>query len=280
MLPIKKLYIDSRSKSSDSVSHTDFQIDLPTTLLMPENSGFYLTDVSIPISWFMIDNGNNKLYFKLYYPDTHETLANAWTVTIPKGDYNVATLAEAMQTHMNLIVHNGAHIPDIDQHTFSFEVTPIVELNAIQIFTNNKQVQFKILTNDELNNESNITKPLNSLNEMLQNYTISDYNTIWYSDYVNLHPIRNLYICSPNLGTFSTMSMNGDRTIIKKVPVSANYNEMIIDQNIYTGLDFIDCSRQTLSRLEFKLKDHSGNIMNLNGNYWSFSSIFGKIPEE
>ena len=35
------------------------------------------------------------------------------------------------------------------------------------------------------------------------------------------------------------MSMNGDRTIIKKVPVSANYNEMIIDQNIYTFLPWI-----------------------------------------
>ena len=41
MLPIKKLYIDSRWKSSDSASHTDFKIDLPCSLLMPEKkAGF------------------------------------------------------------------------------------------------------------------------------------------------------------------------------------------------------------------------------------------------
>ena len=43
MLPIKKLYIDSRFKSPDSVSDSDFYIDLPETLLMPEAPVFTWT---------------------------------------------------------------------------------------------------------------------------------------------------------------------------------------------------------------------------------------------
>ena len=46
MLPIKKIYIDSRCKSSDSVSDSDFHIDLPTTFLMPDDTGFYIDDES------------------------------------------------------------------------------------------------------------------------------------------------------------------------------------------------------------------------------------------
>ena len=65
MLPMKKLYIDSRYKSSDSASHTDFKIDLPTSSLMPENSGFYVTDVSIPMSWYTVDARNNTIYFNI-----------------------------------------------------------------------------------------------------------------------------------------------------------------------------------------------------------------------
>ena len=42
MLPITKLYVDSRFKSSDSVSDSDFKIDIPINLLMPENTGFYI----------------------------------------------------------------------------------------------------------------------------------------------------------------------------------------------------------------------------------------------
>ena len=41
MLPIKKIYIDSRQKNEDSVSHTDFRVDLPIgNLELPRNTGF------------------------------------------------------------------------------------------------------------------------------------------------------------------------------------------------------------------------------------------------
>ena len=40
MLPVKKIYIDSRFKSSDSASDSDFKIDLPETVNMPEDTVF------------------------------------------------------------------------------------------------------------------------------------------------------------------------------------------------------------------------------------------------
>ena len=63
MLPIKKIYIDARFKSSDSASDSDFKIDLPTTLLMPEDTGFYIDDVCLPHKWFPVENDvNDKLF--------------------------------------------------------------------------------------------------------------------------------------------------------------------------------------------------------------------------
>ena len=64
MLPIKKIYIDSRFKSSDSASDSDFKIDLPTTLLMPEDTGFYIDDVCVPHTWYPVESGvNNSILF-------------------------------------------------------------------------------------------------------------------------------------------------------------------------------------------------------------------------
>ena len=75
------------------------------------------------------------------------------------------------------------------------------------------------------------------------------------------------------------MSVSGERGIIKKVPVTANYNQMIYDDAVL-GIDYLSCSRQSLSRLEFQLKDVFGNLINLHGNHWSFSLIFTKMKEE
>jgi hypothetical protein len=54
---------------------------------------------------------------------------------------------------------------------------------------------------------------------------------------------------------------------------------MIFDQVTLPG-DYLDCSNQTWSRIDFKMKDSYGNIINLHGNHWSFSIVFIKVNEE
>ena len=44
------------------------------------------------------------------------------------------------------------------------------------------------------------------------------------------------------------MSVSGERGVVKKVPVRANSNEMIYDDAVL-GIDYLSCSKQSLSRL-------------------------------
>ena len=74
------------------------------------------------------------------------------------------------------------------------------------------------------------------------------------------------------------MSVSGDRSIVKKIPVNAGYGEMIFDQSV-VGIDYLDCSHQTLSRIGFQLKDVFGHVVNLHGNHVSFSIVFSRIQE-
>ena len=55
--------------------------------------------------------------------------------------------------------------------------------------------------------------------------------------YLNLQPIRNVYMRSPNISSFNTIGCNGESSIIKKIPVSSNYGDMIFD-NITSANDF------------------------------------------
>ena len=99
MLPIKKIYIDTRLKSPDSKSNSDFSVDLPNTLVMPDNTVFSFDDLTMPVSWFNVDNNNNKLYVQFQLP-LGQTVNRK--IVIPDGNYSLTTLAGMMEQHINV----------------------------------------------------------------------------------------------------------------------------------------------------------------------------------
>jgi hypothetical protein len=118
-----------------------------------------------------------------------------------------------------------------------------------------------------------------SINTLLKNFTqfqtYSVTNT-FLSGNIDMNPLRNVYLSCSGLGNFSTTSLTGDRNIIKKIPINGQPGSIIYDST-QTGVDYLDCSRQTLSRISFQLKDNFGTIINLHGVHWSFSIVFSRI---
>ena len=64
-LPIKKVYIDSRFKTKDSVSNSHFKYELVESLQLPDNTVCYVDDVIIPHSYFNISD-NDTLYVRQF----------------------------------------------------------------------------------------------------------------------------------------------------------------------------------------------------------------------
>ena len=62
---INKIMIDSRFKTSTSVSNTDFTMDIAENLKMPPNTGAVITDVVIPRTFYNINETNNRLYCRI-----------------------------------------------------------------------------------------------------------------------------------------------------------------------------------------------------------------------
>ena len=62
-LPLKKLYIDSKFKTKDSISNSNFKIELPVIVYMPQNNIFTIDDICILHSWYSIEKDiNDTLY--------------------------------------------------------------------------------------------------------------------------------------------------------------------------------------------------------------------------
>ena len=109
MLPCKKIFIDTKHKTTDSTSNSNFRWELPETLSLPHNIIFYVDDVCIPHSWYTIEtNINDKLYLMVCPTDVDadgDGIAYK-IVTIDPGIYNGGEIAIELQTKMEASINN------------------------------------------------------------------------------------------------------------------------------------------------------------------------------
>ena len=265
-LPIKKVYVNSRYKTIDSVSDSNFKFELPYVLTMPSNAIFYITDVCIPNLFKTIaQNENDKLYVEIIAEDqgifTTSSVRIEHTITIPPGNYTELAFSQAIDQQLRTIGSIGS---TYDSNN-----------NLCYISTWSSNTRFRILTDDEVMGIGLLTSP-NSANEILNNIVSPsptyDQNNGMTINRLRLQPIHNIYITSPNLGSFDTVS-NFSNNIIKQVPVTSDYGYMIVDR-LVSFADYLNCGCATLKTLEFHMRDGRGNYVNLYNNHVSFTIVF------
>ena len=71
------------------------------------------------------------------------------------------------------------------------------------------------------------------------------------------------------MGTYSSVSVNGEWGSIKTNSVRACYNEIKVDQAIL-GIAYVDGSHQSPSHLAFQEKGPYGHMIHVHGNHWPF----------
>ena len=269
-LPVKKVYIDSRFRTPDSLSTSNFKFQLARNLYMPKNTVFYIEDVCIPNTWLSIETDvNDSLYIRMG--------GSGRILKLPSGQYTATTLATAIQ---NQIIADG-NLPGLT-------VSANTVYNTITISTSG--FDFRIPTDLELADYDDFSYPASaydssnprSCNNVLGNTTRA---SSWYSSsraytsgFLQLTH-NNIYLSSPNLGTYTTLGARGESSILTKIPVTSSYGYLIVDQSTSTH-DYLDCSDQTLSTLEFNIRDVEGNIINLHGYNVSFSIVFASHNED
>lgn len=279
-IKFKKIYFDTKYKTPDSKSTSDFKVELPETLFFENNSVFYVDDIAIPHSWYSVEDFNNKMYVCAYDgASAGSSPGNTYSyiITLSNGNYTGTDLASEIAAKFASVVGSG------------YNCFYLSKTNTLQIGTSNPQ-KFKILTPSELKTGLNgvfslsydKTKP-NDCNEILSNLeTVSqvcDTLNPFKSGYLNMQPIRNLYLHSTTLGNFNSIGPDGCQTIIKKIPVTSDYNIMIFDQCVLYN-DYNDCSHQTLKTIEFQLKTSRGDIVPLHGVDISFSLVFSRASPD
>jgi hypothetical protein len=111
-----------------------------------------------------------------------------------------------------------------------------------------------------------------SINEIWRNETSIETSS-YESRCLDLRNVMNVYTTSPYLGGFATLGPRGECNIIKKVPVSSDFGDPILEV-VVSANDYLYVSKQVLHNMEFKLVNAKKVIpVPLHGAHVSFSWI-------
>ena len=197
------------------------------------------------------------------------------TVTIPSGNYNGITFSNILEVAMNSIL-----TPFDTPVTITYD---IINNKLSILLTDERDVKIGeleviILTDKYIETLFSVhSSTVFSVNSVLMLKERTEiYPAIPKPFYLDMHRTRNLYLTSTVLGKYNTISNFGVDCIIKKIPVRYSYNEMLFDGS-EAGYDFLDIGRSTLKRIDFRLLDSMGRVVNLNGNHFSFSLVFQEV---
>ena len=94
---INKYMVDSRFKTSNSTSNTDFSIELHGNIQLSDRTGHVVTDIVIPRTWHGANASNNKLNFRIVSQSGYQD----FIITLSPQNYTLFNLATGIVVLMN-----------------------------------------------------------------------------------------------------------------------------------------------------------------------------------
>jgi len=266
MLPINKIYIDSRHKTISSKSDSDFEIQLKEAINLPDNCVCVVSDVVLKNTLTTIEPFNQNIYVRVDNVDK--------IVKLDSRNYNIKDLG----AHITAKLNEQFRTEEVNK---PFEFVEDVFNTKILIAPVGRKT-LRIFTDDELK-INNITWNggyydkfnLKSINSVISNYGTSITRTAsnpFITGRVSLQSLDYVLLSSFSLGYTSYGSREGERHIIKKIGLMP-YGE-ISSMPFFDVSDCIPVHKMSLTRLKFIVTDPYGNIIDLHGGNISFSLLF------
>ena len=265
-LTYKKIFIDSKYRTEQSTSSSDFSIELNENLELPDDTSLYVTDISIPAVWKTTEVGFYEYMYVMVF--NGDTLVNNFRHYLGNKIYFAEQLCFDIVEGMN---NNTTDLSAGGIFVYSYSsATRTIEIKV----KDGLPYTIKIPTDTELGNyvngvwdtgQSNYDnrKPV-SINNLLSNFVPTNPIATWTSSYLNLVPFRYVFITSNALSDYHYSAPNSySSSIIKKVLCTEQLGGIINDNQAPHHEDFINVGGRNLKRLDFKITDESGTVMNL-----------------
>lgn len=278
-LPVRKIYVDSRFKTSYSKSDSDFSIELPQSYYMPLGTTMLVDDFQCPHSWYTVEeNLNDRLYVK---EDAASGSIQTRVLQLPARNYSGASLATVIASLLNVgSLHTASPAYVVSHSGDTGKIT-------ISLNTSNPADTFRIYTDSELAGSGITGFVAMSVNPMSANEVLRHSGTStphnkhdtgflgpFISEFIDIQAAAHtLYLHSSLTDMSSVCGVRGESSVIKKIPVTENFGFSIIDY-IRNPDDSVNVGGQTLKTMEFRLTNAYGVTIPLHGGTINFSLAF------
>ena len=266
-LVYKKIFVDSKYRLPTSRSSSDFSIELNENVELPEGTRLHIVDISLPTSFKTTEVGFYEYMYVMIF-DNSDVFVKNFRIYLGNKIYFSEQLCFDIHAGLNTNTED-LNAGGIFNYAYS-SATRTVDFSI----KDGLNYKVKIPTDEELANYVNNTwdtvsanydsnNPL-SINYLLSNYIASSPLTVWTSSYLNLVPFRYLFISSSALSDYRYSAPNTySSNIIKKVLISQQLGGIVNDAGSSLSEDYIDVSNRNLKRLDFRITDERGVVMNL-----------------
>ena len=282
----RRIVIDSRYKTDDSASDSDFHIQIPYPVRVPQGSHLFVDGVTLGHSWPTVSTSNNKVYVEEQLGAPGSSASYNRIVELTPGTYNGAQLAAELQTQLNagsLINNSGTY-----QYTCTLDDGRITVQHSIPNSAGRSYLYSKEWTDEPATylKMIHVPYPGQSANELLGYMTNPNLNDQYIHSgqsltfsFLDLQYHHQLFLCSPGLGESSMMLANGDTTCIRRILCGSTMQGDVILDTLSTGLAPVTfTTEEVLHRMHFILKGWDGKPVATGGHQLSFELIIQR-PE-
>ena len=264
-LTYKKAYIDSQHRLPQSVSSSDFVVELPENFETPAGTTCWITEVSLPTTWKTTENGFFEYFYFMLY-DNNDNLLRSSRVYFG----NMVYFAEQLSFDIVKGIYDNVKYLNAGSDIFVYAYSSATRTVEIKV-ADGLNFKVKIPTDTELGNYVNNTwttaselylnydnsNPL-SINYLLINYVPTNGGlTTWVSSYMNLVPFRAVLLHCPELADHHYASPSSySSNIVRKILIDQQLGGIVNDSHGGAfSPDFIDVGGRNLTRLSFRITD-------------------------
>ena len=101
---------------------------------------------------------------------------------------------------------------------------------------------------------------------------------IWRTTPIYTSLGQSIYICSSTLSGHAALLPNGYNTALARIPLNLAPYGSTLEYEAQLDKNKIDSGGIIIRSLNFSLRDHNGNVLDLGEENWSWQLIFG-YPE-
>ena len=277
----RRIVIDSRFRTRESVSNSNFSINLPFAVSVPAGSVMYADSICVSHAWPTVQAGvNNHIYVQERV--TGQASDTLRTVTLDEGTYNALELANEVVLKLN----SGKSVPGAYSATVAngrltlSNATPLIDGKSYIFSKSDADVAYLQTTFPSYPGADCCELIGLWDTPVLGDGTGWIYSgQSWTAQYMDLQHHKQLFLCS-DVGESSMMLMNGDTSCIRRILLAGMQGDVVTDV-LSTGLASVSFgSETTFQTMHFQLKGHDGKIVNLASHQLSFELILVRPGEK